>query len=87
MNDKQTAGEPKSDLEIARLADMKPVIEIAAGLGIDEEHVHQFGHYKAKIKLEYLAGLNDRADGKLVLVTGITPTPAGEGKTTTSVGL
>ncbi len=45
MTDKQTAGEVKSDLEIARLADMKPVIEIAAGLGIDEKHVHRFGHY------------------------------------------
>ena len=87
MTDKQMAGEAKSDLEIARLADMKPVTEIAAGLGIDEEHVHRFGDYKAKINLQYLASLNDRPDGKLVLVTGITPTPAGEGKTTTTVGL
>ena len=87
MTDKQTAGEVKSDLEIARLADMKPVIEIAAGLGIDEKHVHRFGHYKAKIDLGYLDSLADRPDGKLVLVTGITPTPAGEGKTTTTVGL
>ncbi len=87
MTDKQTAGEVKSDLEIARLAEMKPVTEIAAGLGIDEQHVHRFGHYKAKIDLGYLRGLADRTDGKLVLVTGITPTPAGEGKTTTTVGL
>jgi formate--tetrahydrofolate ligase len=87
MTDKQTAGEVKSDLEIARLATMKPITEIAAGLGIDEGHVHRFGHYKAKIDLEYLGGLADRPDGKLVLVTGITPTAAGEGKTTTTVGL
>ena len=87
MTDKQTAGEVKSDLEISRRADMKPVIEIAAGLGIGEEHVHPFGHYKAKIDLGYLDSLADRPDGKLVLVTGITPTPAGEGKTTTTVGL
>ena len=87
MTDKQTAGEAKSDLEIARLANMKPVVEIAAGLGIGEEHIHRFGNYKGKINLEYLASLNDRPDGKLVLVTGITPTPAGEGKTTTTVGL
>ena len=87
MTDKQTAGEVKSDLEIARLATMKPITEITAGLGIDESHVHRFGHYKAKIDLEYLGGLADQPDGKLVLVTGITPTPAGEGKTTTTVGL
>ena len=87
MTDKKTAGEVKSDLEIARLANMKPVVEIAAGLGIGEEHIHRFGYYKGKINLEYLASLNDRPDGKLVLVTGITPTPAGEGKTTTTVGL
>ena len=87
MTDKQTVGEVKSDLEISRRADMKPVIEIAAGLGIGEEHVHPFGHYKAKIDLGYFDSLADRPDGKLVLVTGITPTPAGEGKTTTTVGL
>ena len=82
-----TSSEVKSDLEIARAATMKPIGEIAEKLGVPSEAVHQFGHTKAKIDLDYLHGLKDRDDGKLILVTGISPTPAGEGKTTTTVGL
>ena len=67
---------------------MRPIIEVAADrLGIPAEYVLPYGHYKAKISLDYLATLADRPDGKLILVTAITPTPAGEGKTTTTVGL
>ncbi len=77
-----------SDIEIARKARMKPVLPLAAEqLGIDAEHLEPYGHYKAKLSLDYISGLADRADGKLVLVTAISPTPAGEGKTTTTVGL
>ena len=79
---------PKSDIEISQAAKMRPIIEIAADrLGIPAEFVLPYGHYKAKISLDYLASLADRPDGKLILVTAITPTPAGEGKTTTTVGL
>jgi formate--tetrahydrofolate ligase len=79
---------PKSDIEISQAANMRPIIEIAADrLGIPAEFVLPYGHYKAKISLDYLASLADRPDGKLILVTAITPTPAGEGKTTTTVGL
>ena len=67
---------------------MRPIIEVAADkLGIAAEHVLPYGHYKGKISLDYIASLADRPDGKLILVTAITPTPAGEGKTTTTVGL
>ena len=76
-----------SDLEIARDATPAPIQEIADKLGLDQAAVLPYGRAKAKIDLEYLASLNDRPDGKLVLVTGMTPTPAGEGKTTTTVGL
>ncbi len=77
-----------SDIEIAQQARLTRVSTIAQErLGIAEEHLEPYGHYKAKISLEYLAGLSDRPDGKLILVTAMTPTPAGEGKTTTSVGL
>jgi formate--tetrahydrofolate ligase len=77
-----------SDIEIAQQAKLKRVAGIAQErLGIAEEHLEPYGHYKAKISLDYLAGLKDRPDGKLILVTAMTPTPAGEGKTTTSVGL
>ena len=77
-----------SDIEIAQQAKLKRVSGIAQErLGIAEEHLEPYGHYKAKISLDYLAGLKDRPDGKLILVTAMTPTPAGEGKTTTSVGL
>jgi formate--tetrahydrofolate ligase len=79
---------PKSDIEIAQASVMRPISEIAAEkLGIGAEHLEPYGHYKAKISLAYIKSLGDRPDGKLILVTAITPTPAGEGKTTTSVGL
>jgi formate--tetrahydrofolate ligase len=79
---------PKSDIEISQAAKMRPIIEVAADrLGIPPEHVLPYGHYKAKVSLDYLASLADQPDGKLILVTAITPTPAGEGKTTTTVGL
>jgi formate--tetrahydrofolate ligase len=79
--------EVPSDLEIARAAKMKPIMEIAEGLGIAARHVIPFGHTKAKLDLGYLQGLPERPNAKLILVTGINPTPAGEGKTTTTVGL
>ena len=79
---------PKSDIEISQAANMRPIVEIAAErLDIPAEHVLPYGHYKAKISLDYIASLKDKPDGKLILVTAITPTPAGEGKTTTTVGL
>ncbi len=77
----------KSDIEIAREGSMQPIETIAAGLDIPETAIHRFGRSIAKIDLDYLNSLEDRPDGKLVLVTAITPTPAGEGKTTTTVGL
>ena len=77
----------KSDLEIARAATIKPIGEIADALGIPAEHVRAYGPTKAKIDTGYLDGASDNKDGKLILVTGISPTPAGEGKSTTTVGL
>ncbi len=77
----------ESDIEIAQKAKMKKVVDVAATLGIGEDAIEPYGHYKAKISLDYLDTLKDRPDGKLVLVTAISPTPAGEGKTTTTVGL
>jgi formate--tetrahydrofolate ligase len=77
-----------SDIEIAQAAKMKRIAEVARDkLGIAEEHLEPYGHYKAKISLKYLETLKGKKDGKLVLVTAISPTPAGEGKTTTTVGL
>jgi formate--tetrahydrofolate ligase len=77
-----------SDIEIANAATLRRVTEIAHDvLGIDDEHLVPYGHYKAKVDLGYLAGLSDRPLGKLILMTAISPTPAGEGKTTTTVGL
>ena len=77
-----------SDIEIAQNATMRPIIGLAKEhYGIDAEHLDPIGHYKAKISLEYINSLSDKADGKLILVTAISPTPAGEGKTTTTVGL
>ena len=76
-----------SDIEIAQKASMKPILEIGASLGIGAEHLEPYGHYKAKISLKYLDSLPKKSDSKLVLVTAISPTPAGEGKTTTTVGL
>ena len=76
-----------SDIEIARQAKMKPITEVAEKLNIPESAIIAFGNTKAKLDPDYLDSLADRPDGKLILVTAITPTPAGEGKTTTSVGL
>jgi formate--tetrahydrofolate ligase len=76
-----------SDLDIARAATPAPIQDIADKLGLDQQAVLPYGRAKAKLDLDYLAGLNERPDGKLILVTGMTPTPAGEGKTTTTVGL
>jgi len=77
----------KSDIEIAQAAKLEKISSIAAKLNIPEDSLEPFGHYKAKISLDYLSKLDNQEDGKLVLVTAISPTPAGEGKTTTSVGL
>lgn len=75
-----------SDIEIAKAADIKPIKEIASQLGISEDNLEQYGHYKAKLPLSLID--NDKlVDSRLILVTAITPTPAGEGKTTTSIGL
>jgi formate--tetrahydrofolate ligase len=76
-----------SDIEIAQKNVMEPISKIADGLGILPEELEQYGHYKAKISLDVLKRLQDKPNGKLVLVTAITPTPAGEGKSTTSIGL
>ena len=79
---------PKSDIEISQAAQMRPILEVAKDkLGIDAEDLIPYGHYKAKVSLDYIALLKGRPNGKLILVTAITPTPAGEGKTTTTVGL
>lgn len=77
----------KSDVEIAQEAQMQPITAVAAKLGISEEEVELYGKYKAKVALAAWERIKDRPDGKLVLVTAINPTPAGEGKTTTTVGL
>jgi formate--tetrahydrofolate ligase len=78
---------PQSDIEIAQAATLKRAVEIAAGLGIPAEHLEPYGHFKAKVSLDYVDSLKSRPNGKLILVTAISPTPAGEGKTTTTVGL
>lgn len=77
----------KSDIEIAQENEMDEIEKIAEKLGIPNKYLEKYGNYKAKINLSYMDELEDREDGKLVLVTAINPTPAGEGKTTTSVGL
>jgi len=76
-----------TDIEIAQSAKLRPITEIAEKIGIDEEYLIPYGKYKAKIDLEYLNTLKDKKDGKLILVTAINPTPAGEGKTTVTVSL
>ena len=76
-----------SDIEIAQGAVMKPIVEIGKTLGISDEHLDNYGRYKAKVSLAYLDSLPKREKSKLILVTAISPTPAGEGKTTTTVGL
>ena len=77
----------KSDIEIAQEALLEPITSVAAGLGIDVDDLELYGKYKAKISDEYMNRISQNPDGKLILVTAINPTPAGEGKTTTSVGL
>jgi formate--tetrahydrofolate ligase len=77
----------KSDIEIAQETTMEAIWDVAATAGIDEKYLERYGNYKAKIDNKLLSDLADKPDGKLVLVTAITPTPAGEGKTTTTVGL
>ena len=77
----------KSDIEIARASTMKPIVEVASKIGIPQESVLNYGNYKAKISLDFIKSLEQKPDGKLILVTAMTPTPAGEGKTTTTVGL
>ncbi len=79
--------EIRSDIEIAQAAEMKHINEIAQAAGIDEKYIEQYGKYKAKIDYNLLYDRKDVKDGKLILVTAISPTPAGEGKTTTTVGL
>ena len=76
----------KTDIEIAQSVEMKPITEIAKTAGIDDKYLEQYGKYKAKVDLSLLND-SDKKDGKLILVTAITPTPAGEGKTTTTIGL
>ena len=79
---------PRSDIEIAQAAKMRPIIDIAREkLGIGPEDLEPYGHYKAKVSMDFVKSLKDRPNGKLILVSAITPTPAGEGKTTTTVGL
>ena len=82
-----TLPEMNPDLEIARAAKLRPIAEIAARLNIPDEAIEPYGRHKAKIGLDFVDSVQDRPDGALVLVTGINPTPAGEGKTTTTVGL
>jgi len=80
--------DPKSDIEISQAARKRPIIEIARDkLGIPAENLDPYGHYKAKVSMDYVKSLQNRPNGKLILVSAITPTPAGEGKTTTTVGL
>jgi formate--tetrahydrofolate ligase len=76
-----------SNIDIAQAARMLPIGQIAEKLGIPDEHLEPYGRYKAKVSLPFVAGLRERPDGKVVLVTAVSPTPAGEGKTTTTVGL
>ena len=76
-----------SDIEIAQQAKMLPITEVAAKLGIGEEDIEMYGRYKAKLSMDLIRRMEDKPAGKLVLVTAITPTPAGEGKSTTTVGL
>ena len=79
---------PKSDIEISQAAKKRPILDIAKEqLGIAPENLDPYGHYKAKVSMDYVKSLKDKKNGKLILVTAISPTPAGEGKTTTTVGL
>jgi formate--tetrahydrofolate ligase len=79
---------PKTDIEIAEAAKKRPILEVARErLGIAAENLEPYGHYKAKVSMDYINSLSSKPDGKLILVSAISPTPAGEGKTTTTVGL
>src|ERR671910_456366 len=79
---------PKSDIEISQSAEKRRILDIAKEkLGIEAENLEPYGHYKAKVSMDFVKSLQSKKDGKLILVTAITPTPAGEGKTTTTVGL
>ena len=77
----------KSDIEIAKQAKMQPIVDIAKKIGIESENVINYGKFKAKLSLDFLNKIQNKNDGNLILVTAMTPTPAGEGKTTTTVGL
>ena len=77
----------KTDIEIAQEAKMLPISEVAKSLGLSDDDIELYGKYKCKITEEYLRSIENNENGKLVLVTAINPTPAGEGKTTTSIGL
>ena len=79
--------EYKSDIEIAQACEMEPITAVAQRAGVDEAYLEQYGRYKAKVDYKLLKDKADTPDGKLILVTAITPTPAGEGKTTTTIGL
>ncbi|MGB8956168.1 MAG: formate--tetrahydrofolate ligase [Tumebacillaceae bacterium] len=87
MEKTQLIAPMKTDIEIAQSANLQPIREIAAQLGLGEDDIEQYGKYKAKISLDVYRRLQDKPDGKLILVTAISPTPAGEGKSTTTVGL
>ena len=79
---------PKSDIEISQAARKRLILDVAKEkLGITPENLEPYGHYKAKVSMDYVKSLKSRKDGKLILVSAISPTPAGEGKTTTTVGL
>jgi formate--tetrahydrofolate ligase len=79
---------PKSDIEISQAAKKRPILDIAKEkLGIAAENLEPYGHYKAKVSMDFIKSLQSKPNGKLILVTAINPTPAGEGKTTTTVGL
>src|SRR5258708_7672801 len=79
---------PKSDIEISQSATKRRILDIAKEkLGIAPENLDPYGHYKAKVSMDFVKSLKDKKNGKLILVTAISPTPAGEGKTTTTVGL
>src|SRR6188508_1267434 len=79
---------PKSDIEISQTAEKRRILDVAKEkLGIAIDNLEPYGHYKAKVSLDYIKTLSSKKDGKLILVTAISPTPAGEGKTTTTVGL
>jgi formate--tetrahydrofolate ligase len=79
---------PKSDIEISQAAKKRPIIDVARErLGITAEHLEPYGHYKAKVSMDFIKSIQGRPNGKLILVSAINPTPAGEGKTTTTVGL